>query len=778
MGFEYYATIDEFADNGSYNYNDTYVYEDNYTYQDSYEAYLDFVNTSAVTNLGWSISNNTYYLDPDSGNWTADWTMSDWGFGLNQSSPSIPVPFGNSNYLSNLTERLSELTALNGTNNATVFIDFVSNSPDTSYLDYNWSYISYGYLVPYDFVNVTIFYQDATYNYFNWTSYQYETIITNLTVVEEWNLYGAFIPQGNYWQNVHVNVTYTNTGYYKANGTYQSTGSYASNFTSFYVSIYNIGSNFGINYYAPIYWSYSWNETVYSEEYYENNYTDSYVVTALDPIPGLSGSTIPSDWLPGWMQQNVYYTKGYTKQNYTSAGTSDAVTAMQYFDVSMWSYTGNSNGTSFSYQSTYWANFIPGALQIFDDRNGNGILDLIANQSSPYYLAPSDDSLEYIAYLEAYSYSYYYNGSYYDDSYTYSNYGGYVYEYNTTIDEPSVFYNDTYTFGPPIPSTFDYSPYFNLPNFDNSTNTIKFSWGIDFTDFPVWFLNWTDFTENTSYMDLSYRYDLNIVLSSNNPLSITQNSQNLTTATIALDTSYYFGEVKDSALRQEFSGLSLANTIDSWFYTDSYVEEVSSSAATTVATNSLQFSSGNTTLASVDLSGQKANYTLMTPSGNQTYQAKASKITLFSVAGSVSGNSTALYEDHSSNQVNTVVVNTSYSYTYQYIEALLITSYGTWDGYGIVHDPTFSSVSVINAPSGGDSSGGGDDTSGQQPSEGNKTSDTDTSPEATGPEGGDTDQGSGVVTPGFEILATVIPITLGGIISLYVRTLRKKQRHP
>ncbi len=732
MGFNYRVIFDSFDESGTWNDSSTYAYNDSYDWTWAYEDYLTIFNESEVSNVQYYVSkqevseNWWYYRYVD-------------GYGLNQSSgdaPPVPEWDLNGYYVLNLTEEIANLTTFALNNGGSISIDKIKVEWPGSLTSLNGTWLADDTTYNYDW-NITVHVPD----YF---TDPYTNTTVDLYIIEYWTYFQTFIPDSAI-QTIHVNVSEISTGYYISNGTYVYDSTYNASFEAFSVEIWQDNGNFYLNYYAPLSWDYSSIDYYYYMEDYEYNYTTVREVRLLEDAPGIgvAGDVVPADLLPNWLKgTSVSYAKGFTESEYNSTGTTTSLTAMQYIGMSLWAVpqpvmtgiAGQAAGVQqdpYSYISVYWDNFIPAVLYAFRDNNNNGYLDLIANASSAWFLEPDVDTLEYVAYLESYSSNMTVSGFYFTNAT--SIWADEFGTYNDSYVINDTFSDDDWSFsyGPkPVPTT-DVEAWFLNPVFDNLTNTLTFSWGVTYTDFPVSFYDWNSWEETQAYMDLEYAYDLRIVINdtaapvisiaqSNNTNGDNTTSGNMdnnqtTTAYIYLDNTYYFGGLEENeTIRSKMQGLSLANVIDTSFYSESVVQESNASSTLTTGTSGMSFESNGLILGSIDLKGRKADYTLMDPTGNQTYQASAAKIILFRESGSSTFNSTTLYEDHVSGNAETVITEQTYRYDYQWTQGLLIISYPEWNGYGVVHDPTFSAVSVVStgSGSGGGSSGGGNGGSG------------------------------------------------------------------
>ncbi len=746
MGFYYRVVLETFNDSGTWSDSSSYYYNDSYDWSWAYEDVMTFFNTSQVSNVRYSV-----YKEERSEDW---WTYYSWigGYGLNQSTgdaPSVPDWDWNGYYVLNLTEEIANLTYFALSNGGNISIQKIKLDWPGAFYSLNGTWLGDDNIFNYDW-NITVIIPN-----YNFTDpYTNTSSLMNLYITEYWSYSETFIPESAI-QTALVNVTQVNSGYSISNGTYTYKSNYNASYAAFSVEIWQPDGNFFLTYYAPLSWEYSSTDYNYYQEYFEYNYTSYSEVVLLEDVPGIgnAGDLVPYDLLPDWLRGSyTTYSKGYRESEYNSTGSDSALTAMQYIGMGMWAVPQplQSNATlaraagfqqqdTLAYTSVYWDNFIPAVLYAFRDNNNNGYLDLIANASSAWYLEPDVDTLEYVAYLESYSSNMTVSGFYFENS-TYISVDQYGYVYND-----SYIFNDTYdnedwsfSYGPKPAPTTDTSAWFITPYFDNLTNTLTFSWGVTYTDFPVSFIDWNSWQEYQTYMDLEYTYDLRIEIQDNGTAAISiaqasndtstnetapsDNNTNVTqtTAYIFLDTTYYFGELENATIRSKMNGLSLANVIDTSFYSETVVQETNASSSFAVGSSEMTFGSDGLKLGSIDVKGRKANYTLMDPAGNQTHQAQAAKIILFKESGSTTFNSTSLYEDHVSGDAETVITEETYRYDYQWVQGLLLISYPEWNGYGVVHDPTFSAVSVVSvgSGSGGDTSGGDDSTGGDDGSGG------------------------------------------------------------
>lgn len=226
------------------------------------------------------------------------------------------------------------------------------------------------------------------------------------------------------------------------------------------------------------------------------------------------------------------------------------------------------------------------------------------------------------------------------------------------------------------PPTFN--TYFNTPV--NNSGTFVFSFGVDYQNFPVTWVDMQNGNTVTSPMNISYDYVYEI-----NPY----------TGNAKLSPTITYGAVSPS-LQTTFSGLSLATMYESDFMsyqslTASRVGMTNKNVTSSQATNfaSISFSGPQNQFTSVD-AGSKANYTL---DGVQ-HTTKASVLNLVSFqATAASGNVTVFQSDSQSVTSTAMMQNATVSYaSLQYRKDLILVSYPQWGGGKIVHDPSFSTV--------------------------------------------------------------------------------------
>ncbi len=301
---------------------------------------------------------------------------------------------------------------------------------------------------------------------------------------------------------------------------------------------------------------------------------------------------------------------------------------------------------------------------------------------------------------------------------------------------------------------FSQNPYWNEPEVDNSTGAVKFHFGIEYRNFPVtWVntLNESDIVQDPMNITYDYVYVIN--------------PQN---GTATLSPTITYGGISDPALKSEMDGLGLATLYKSDFLSIQAVsakrvteaeDNVTSTRAAAFAV--VSFSGPESNFSTIENRGAKENYTL---DGTQ-YQTNVSVLNLVSVSGFAAAGNVTTFESDSADTVGSSYLETTEiaALNYTYRKDLILVSYPIWNGGKIVHDPTFSSVYVPAPPSSSETSTPPPTTSGPA---GNETSSSETESQVTEsptPSGG---EGSGAVTPGFELIPLVFMASLASYMIL------------
>ena len=222
--------------------------------------------------------------------------------------------------------------------------------------------------------------------------------------------------------------------------------------------------------------------------------------------------------------------------------------------------------------------------------------------------------------------------------------------------------------------------YFNTPV--NNSNTFEFTFGVDYQNFPVSWVNMTSGQTIISPMNVTYDYVFDI-----NPY--------LGTATLSPTITY--GAITDPTLQSAFQGLSLATMYESDFLSVATIkatniqktdQNVTSSITTNFAT--LSFSGPQNNFSSIGTNGAKAYYTL----NGTTYKTNTTDLNIASFAGSSISKNVTIFQSDTQNLAgsammqNTTITGVSLNYR----KDLILVSYPEWSGGKIVHDPTFSAV--------------------------------------------------------------------------------------
>lgn len=466
----------------------------------------------------------------------------------------------------------------------------------------------------------------------------------------------------------HTRLSYAQVGYYARNSI-----AYNVNATAYTVNITD-GENFGlqVNMFDSVTASYS-QFFLQAIGYYFYN-------IELYDLTFLNGTHVDEGMYPRWMFPTVYQAQGIIVdagyQNVTSTILSTYQGMAAGFIQRLNETTANS--TTIGANFAAWGIEAGTNLIAFDDGNENGVLDLAYKDNG--LQIDSTDIVKSIGLTEAYTTdvinAVYHNASY---SSTYASpYLGVNITENKNNDSYLNFATEHYGFGDTnanVTTTFT----FDEP-VANNDGTVDFNFGIDYTGFPVTWVNTTNPANSAiDYEDIGYKYHIHV---------------NPDEGDMSMKVDFIYGGITDATLHDAMDGLSLATVIKSQFFALHAVYSATASNATVNRTRAsavaaLEVKSGEGEPATkIDVNDTRASYT----TNGTASKANFTAINLFQVAAGYSAEKVSPFDSESGKTGGTAMsgsLTERFDVNFFYSADLIVVTFPEWNGNDINWDPNY-----------------------------------------------------------------------------------------
>ncbi|MFX0014945.1 MAG: hypothetical protein ACFE98_10180 [Candidatus Hermodarchaeota archaeon] len=471
-----------------------------------------------------------------------------------------------------------------------------------------------------------------------------------------------------------VSVTETKSVGVSLSGTFNFSGTWEENLYGQHVSI-NDGMNYGFDYFALISGDVTFDASggFSLQGYLSNNITRD--VTFVD-----GGAPIPEAIRPIWLQSLRIRLAGNWDHSHAESGTLYGKGAVQSIIQVLLTKASTDQLPNLA----AWGNFNPGRLIGYKDVDGDGILTAFLNESQ----IATSDAIMAIGFPEGAYLEGEYNGKVIANADVYMSLGDWIIADNestaTMIVDKSV--SETWGYDPRNSETgpSDVSLVWKEPL--ESDGIATFEWETTYSDTPVtwWAKNDSTVLITQDLADITYGYSLSI---------------NPEVGEAKLDTTYSQSAIQDVALKSMIESQSISMAT---YHRDYYLSMTQTSADTSGAFSRLESQFTTTVsgedLFSQDFGGKKESYYLHN-SPSTKYEAGTSVMNLLTAEG-FSGEPTNRTERNPfsspiSKRIAAALTqwsadNQEPGVSWIFRENIVITSYPTWNGEGITHDPTYS----------------------------------------------------------------------------------------
>ena len=386
-----------------------------------------------------------------------------------------------------------------------------------------------------------------------------------------------------------------------------------------------------------------------------------------------NGSEVPWQMYPMTLLPIAYESQGEMFSFGLNYANLTAITTLQSLVAAF--LTTSSNETIAQAKLAIWATNKATTLLAYSDGNNNSMLDITMTDEG--FMPGGGDFVSYVGFGEAYNLDLI---QYYTESINATQslviYGtnlNFTEQFNETNE---YFRYDNIQFGD-VNAPRSTTPIWEDPVEDNGT--VYFTFGMNYTDFPM---TWVDTTTGEWTSDpefISYKYVLEVDPS---------------TGRADISPTFTFGGVRDTQLKSEMADLSLAMPILLEFFAAEAVKtttQVDSPVNSTRTTRSAAFAMTNglgDSFIEIEMPDDKKNYTV---SGG-TYEARLSALNLITIAGVSQEETTTPITSETSDVGGTATVNAvkeTTTISFIYSANLLLVSYPVWGGNQIQHDPTY-----------------------------------------------------------------------------------------
>ncbi len=455
-------------------------------------------------------------------------------------------------------------------------------------------------------------------------------------------------------------------------------------------------------------------------------------------------SEVPWEMYPRTLLPVVYEGQGEMFSLGVNYANLTAITTLQSLVAAF--LTTSSNETIAQAKLAIWATNKATTLLAYSDGNNNSMLDITMTEEG--FRPGGGDFVSYVGFGEAYNLDLM---QYYTESINATQsliiYGTNL-NFTEQLNETNEYFRyESIQFGD-VNAARSTTPIWEDPVQDEN-GTVYFTFGMNYTDFPM---TWVDTTtgEWTSDQEfISYKYVLAVDPS---------------TGRADISPTFTFGGVQDAQLKSEMAGLSVAMPILLEFFAAEAVKtktQVDAPVNSTRTTRSAAFAMTNglgDSFIEIEMPDDKKNYTV----AGDTYEARLSALNLVTIAGVAQEETTTPITSETGDVGGTATVNAvkeTTTISFIYSANLLLVSYPVWGGNQIRHDPTYK---VDYEPQQTPTDTTSTTTTEETPKENTTTSEA-PAPEPTPAES------SGL--PGFEYLSAILGV---GFVTLAILIRKKK----
>lgn len=387
-----------------------------------------------------------------------------------------------------------------------------------------------------------------------------------------------------------------------------------------------------------------------------------------------NNTAVPTDMIPFGWRSNYIVAQGEWSAETQDSGDLVSASALQGIVQAMLAVK-NLN----EYEWSSWGVYRPNRMIGYSDLDGNNMLSLVLNGTN----LQTSDGIKALGIPEGSNLA----GTV--DTTSTFNFRSYWQRGNDILIDANVdqsgdkSVNYDFTFGfDPTSTNYDVSLDWTNPTSGSNGDT-DFSWKVDYTNIPTtwWVANGSSNVVMTEPMDFSYSYDLSL---------------HQTDGSATLSSTYYQSAIENPQLKGLLDGLSLATYERDAFLTLSTIDSQETSGSVANSATSTDFNIGSEPTFSVGFTGAKQNYQL--GSSETAYQAIASSLFAFTAEGSDGATNESISSPFISPLGQRIVAGLTKATTdevqsnlsWKYVEAFVITSYPTWNGESITHDPTYT----------------------------------------------------------------------------------------
>ena len=530
-------------------------------------------------------------------------------------------------------------------------------------------------------------------------NYAYNVINTwNATKGSATMTYSLWYPQVHYnGVQTDLNISYQSSSIFSDQGSENFNMHF--NFTNYYYKVYIWNDVMNYSYVSYINTSIDFAMSGISSSIFRYSYNSTPVVTfakdtTFNGILYHAGDTVPQSF--SWLTPSSSGGYGSSNATINAVGSLRSASALQTFNFGLVPAS-TSAGTY-----ALWSVYNPGNLIAYNDTNHNGMLDV---HFDPTTGQPTNsvDGVEGFGVPEIFNETVnLLSGSFSDNNYYYYTYNGQTTSGSNVGTFPITNQVESFASGNPNIQTSQ-TPLWVTPT--QNGNIVTFEFGMNYHSFPV---TWND-NQGSNQVSINMNLGWHYYLYADPSTGHYSISSTLSVGALDTTNATLISQLSTIGVNLTYPYTGLATPTLMTFYTNGALN-LSAGNGACVATNNLNATVGGVNLAAVTFTGQKANYTWVGPSGNESIPVKASALGLYSSAlsnldgGMLSSRTLGIITVIS----QALGLQQTNSQNYNFNQYLIITSYGKWQGDAIVHDPTYSAVSAVSSaiPSSNNQSGG------------------------------------------------------------------------
>ncbi|MFX0208966.1 MAG: hypothetical protein ACFFDT_23480 [Candidatus Hodarchaeota archaeon] len=439
---------------------------------------------------------------------------------------------------------------------------------------------------------------------------------------------------------------------------------------SAYIVNVNDGQNFGIQVTAFSDLNASYTEVIYSGIGY---YQVWYEFTE---IKFTNNTPVPWDMYPRDLFPRVIENQGTIEEVGVQNVELRAVSTLQSVVAAFLSRS--SNDSLVSGGLAVWGVHTTPTLIGYQDGNDNDYFDISLTDSG--IEVDPKDRIKYVGFEEAYQIdavmahkrTHLYNSS--------VQMPAYGIDHNETNVNETIFHYEQANYGIGDPMLAP-EPTFDWTEPTESNGVVTFEFGVNYTNFPVTWVNMANGSVINDQEDIKYDYILTVD---------TNNGQADLSPTLTC------GGVNNAQLKADLSGVDLSRQVISEFFALEYIYTVSEEETKLNATRTSAFTiievsndlGDNYTV--VDASDAKTTYNL---TGLGEYNATFEAINLLTIKGAFRGEQVSPFRSETQETGGTAILTAKkehFGLNFMYKADLFIVNYPEWNGFQIVHDPTYS----------------------------------------------------------------------------------------